>query len=180
MKNRNLFTNILSIVILLALVFFLLIQFNVFKVADNVKNAFILASLGVAVLSVVFIDIVFPIIDNRHRLAEKKYLILFIVKVVLFMAAVVVLLLFHPFAVIKNATPALIGFIVLYFAQFFINLDSKPDEDDEDEDEYEDEIEENAEAEYDEAAYSEDFEEAAEESAEEAITEDAEADDKEQ
>ena len=86
------------------------------------------------ILSVILIDIVFPVIDHKSRLAEKKYLIFLIVKVVLFAAAVIVLLLFHPFGVIKNTAVALVSFIVLYFVQFFINLDAKPDDDD-DEDE---------------------------------------------
>ncbi len=139
MKKRNLFTNILSILILVALVFFLMLQFNVFdKMSQSLSNKLTFVALGVAVLSVVFIDIVFPVIDNRQRLVEKKYLILFILKVVLFIAAIVVLLMFFPVGIIKKPAPALIGFIVLYFAQFFINLDSKPSDDDEDEDDDED------------------------------------------
>ncbi|MBE7065409.1 MAG: hypothetical protein E7384_06320 [Ruminococcaceae bacterium] len=133
MKNRNLFTNILSILIIAALAFFLLVQFNVFSnMEQSVRNSVGIASLAVAILSVILIDIVFPVIDHKDRLSEKKYLILLIVKVILFAAAVIVLLLFHPFGVIKNTAVALVSFIVLYFVQFFINLDAKPDDDDDD------------------------------------------------
>jgi len=133
MKNRNLFTNILSILIIVALAFFLLVQFNVFSsMGQSARDMIGIVSLGVAILSVILIDIVFPVVDNRARLREKKYLILLIVKVILFAAAVAVLLMFHPFGVIKNTTVALVTFIVLYFVQFFINLDAKPDDDDED------------------------------------------------
>ena len=142
MKNRNLITNILSIIILIALIFFLLVQFNIFKVSDPVKSTLILVSLGVAVVSVVLMDIVFPIIDNKHRLVDRRYMAFFLVKVVLFTAAIIALLLFHPIGVLE-ATPALIAFIVLYFAQFFINLDAKPyyeDEEDEEEIVYKDDF----------------------------------------
>lgn len=159
MKNRNLFTNILSVLIIVALAFFLLVQFNVFSnMGDSTKNLIGIVSLAIAIASVILIDIVFPVIENKVRLSEKKYLILFIIKIILFTAAVAVLLLFHPFAVIKNTTVALVSFIVLYFIQFFINLDSKPDYDDEDEEE-EDEA---SSADDDEA----DFEEAYEDDAE--------------
>ena len=142
MKNRNLFTNILSIFIIVALAFFLLVQFNVFSgMGQSAKDLIGIASLAVAILSVVMIDIVFPAIENRARLSEKKYLIFFIVKVILFTAAIVVLLLFHPFGKIKNTTVALVTFIVLYFIQFFINLDTKPDDEDDDDEEDEDEDE---------------------------------------
>lgn len=135
MKNRNLFTNILSILIIAALAFFLLVQFNVFSgMEQSARNSVGIASLAVAILSVILIDIVFPVIDHKSRLSEKKYLILLIVKVILFAAAVIVLLLFHPFGVIKNTAVALVSFIVLYFVQFFINLDAKPDDDDDDDD----------------------------------------------
>lgn len=139
MKNRNLFTNILSILIIIALAFFLLVQFNVFSgMSDSAKSLIGIVSLAIAIVSVILIDIVFPVIENRARLSEKKYLIFFIIKVVLFAAAVTVLLLFHPFAVIRNTTVALVSFIVLYFIQFFINLDAKPDDDDDEEVEDED------------------------------------------
>lgn len=143
MKNRNLFTNILSILIIVALAFFLLVQFNVFSdMAQSTKDLIGIASLAVAIVSVILIDIVFPIIENRARLTEKKYLIMFIVKVILFAAAITVLLLFHPFKIIKDTTVALVSFIVLYFIQFFINLDAKSYDDDDDDEEYEDDAEE--------------------------------------
>ena len=170
MKNRNLFTNILSILIIVALAFFLLVQFNVFSsMGDSTKNLIGIASLAIAIVSVILIDIVFPVIENRARLSEKKYLILFIVKVILFAAAVAVLLMFHPFAVIRNTTVALVSFIVLYFIQFFINLDAKPDDDECDEDESdEDESVETAEEEASEdAEYDADFDDEADDVSEE-------------
>lgn len=137
MKFRNLFTNILSILIILALAFFLTVQFDIIKgLTDSHRNMIGIASLAVAIVSVILIDIVFPVIDNRARLSEKKYSILLIVKAVLFASAVTVLLMYHPFALIKTSWIALGSFVLLYFAQFFINLDAKPDYDDDD---YEDE-----------------------------------------
>ena len=142
MKLRNLFTNILSILIILALAFFLAVQFDIIEgLTDSHRNMIGIASLAVAIVSVIMIDIVFPVIDNRSRLSEKKYLILLLVKVVLFASAVTVLLMYHPFAVIKTSWIALGSFVLLYFAQFFINLDAKPDDDDDDYDDDDDEEE---------------------------------------
>lgn len=168
MKLRNLFTNILSILIILALAFFLIVQFDFIKgLTDSHRNMIGIASLAVAIVSVILIDIVFPVIDNRSRLSEKKYSILLIVKAVLFAAAVTVLLMYHPFGIIKTSWIALGSFVLLYFAQFFINLDAKPDDDDDfEDDEYDD----------DEDVSSDDVEDMVTEDSSEEIVDDVESD----
>ncbi len=145
MKNRNLLTNIFSVILMLSLVAFLLVTFNVLKKYETVITYI---SLPLAILSVACIDIIFPIIDNIKRLrTEKVLLILTIVKIVLFIAAFVVMLLYVT-RVIETETTVLIIFVVLYFAQFFINIDPKEDRTKEIEDfEEEEESEESEESE---------------------------------
>ena len=133
MKKRSLLSNVLYVVILVALVGFLLVQFEVFGLGEDAKTVVSTILLVIAVLSVAFVEIVFPVIDNKSLLKEKKYAIMVTVKSVLFVGALVVLFLYQPFGVIKNTAVAIIGFVALYFIQFFISLDPKPVVEDEEE-----------------------------------------------
>lgn len=134
MKKRNLWTNILYVLILVGLATFLIAEFAL-NSNEGIKTIAAATALIVAIISVALVDIVFPVIDNKDMLKNKKYLVLTIVKSVLFLAAAIVLLLREPFNVIKSVPGALIPFIVLYFIQYFISLDPKvPKTDDEDED----------------------------------------------
>lgn len=123
MKQRNLLTNIFSVLLIVSLVAFLLVTFSVIKGA--LKEVITFVSLPVAIISVACIDIVFPILDNKKRLREDKVLkILTIVKIVIFIAAFVVMSLYVT-RIFLDEVLAVIIFIVLYFAQFFINIDPK-------------------------------------------------------
>ena len=126
MKSRNLLSNILYIVILIVLAGFLVVQFNLLHFSDDTKTIVSSIFLAVAVVAVAFVEIVFPVIDNKEMLKEKKYRIMLIVKSVLFVIALALLFLYEPFGVIKSMPVALVGFVVIYFIQFFINLDPKP------------------------------------------------------
>lgn len=124
MKKRNLLTNIFYVVILVALAGYLVAEF---ALNDNESLQKILAvlSLAVAIISVGLVDIVFPILDNKDMLKNKKYVIITLVKTALFLAATIVLFLHTPFKVIKSTAVALVTFVVLYFLQYFISLDPK-------------------------------------------------------
>jgi magnesium-transporting ATPase (P-type) len=142
MKKRNLLSNILYVAILVTLVAFLLVQFQVLGMSEETRTIVSTVLLVIAVLSVAMVEIVFPVLDNKALLKEKKYAIMVSVKSVLFVASLVFLFLYQPFGKITSAGIAIAGFVVLYFAQFFISLDPKPvleedDEDEEDEDDYE-------------------------------------------
>lgn len=126
MKNRNLLSNILYIVILIVLAGFLVVQFNLLSLSDDMKTVVSSIFLAVAVVAVAFVEIVFPVIDNKEMLKEKKYQIMLAVKSVLFVIALALLFLYEPFGIIKSMPVALVGFVVVYFIQFFINLDPKP------------------------------------------------------
>lgn len=142
MKQRNLLTNIFSVLLIVSLVAFLLVTFGVVKGVMGEAITFI--SLPIAIISVACIDIVFPILDNKQRLREDKVLrILTIVKIVIFIAAFVVMSLYVA-RVILNEVLAVIIFIILYFAQFFINIDPKQPKISVDEDLEDEEDEENA------------------------------------
>lgn len=134
MKNRNLLSNILYIIVLIALAGFLIIQFEVLKLDEMPQKIVSSVLLAAAVISVAFVEIVFPVLDNKPMLKERKYIIMTVVKSILFAAALIVLFLYEPFGIITNMPVALVGFLVLYFVQFFINLDPKPavQEDEED------------------------------------------------
>ncbi len=135
MKKRNLLSNILYVVILVALVGFLLVQFDILGLDEQAKTATSTILLVLAVVAVGFVEIVFPVLDNKELLKEKKYVIMTTVKSVLFLASLAVLFLYEPFGIIKSTGFAIAGFVILYFVQFFINLDPRPALDDEDEDE---------------------------------------------
>ncbi len=124
MKYRNLFTNILYVVMLLSLVGFLLAEFDVFGFDDGVKRLVATMLLAVSVLCVACIEIVFPVVANRDYLKNKKYLIRFIVKTVLLVVAAAALFLHMPFGKLEMF-PALAIFVVTYFIQFFISLEPK-------------------------------------------------------
>lgn len=127
MKRRNLLTNLLYTLIIISLVCFLAVEFKVLKIfeQDFFHKAGVGISLGIAIISVALVEIIFPIADNKDMLKFKKYKILIIVKSVLFAGAVAVLFLYEPFGIIKNMVVALVAFLVLYFAQFFISLDPR-------------------------------------------------------
>lgn len=123
MKQRNLLTNIFSVLLIISLVAFLLVTLK--GMDDGLGNTISYISLPLAIISVACIDIVFPILDNKQRLRQDKTLgILTIVKIVLFIASCVVIGLF-VMGVIQNELQAVIIFVILYFAQFFINIDPK-------------------------------------------------------
>lgn len=126
MKNRNLLSNILYIVILVVLAAFLVVQFNLLHLGDGTKTAVSSILLAIAVVAVAFVEIVFPVMDNKEMLKDQKYKMMLIVKSVLFIIALALLFLYEPFGVITSMPVALIGFVVIYFIQFFINLDPKP------------------------------------------------------
>lgn len=143
MKKRRLLTNIFYVVMLLALVAFLAVEFTMMDKPGG--KALAVVALAVAVISVALVDIVFPILDNKDMLSNKKYLALVIVKSVVFLAAVVALFLFEPLRIIDNTVVGIVVFIVLYFIQFFISLDPKVEKivdtaEDDDEDEPVEEI----------------------------------------
>ena len=150
MKNRALFNNIFTGIIMLSLVFFLLAYFQVF--GNEVVEGWISnITLPLALASAVCMEIVLPVLDNKQLFkAEKKMKILLIVKVVLVIAAIVplVLHLTNQLGNDKNTEfGVLAAFVILYMAQFFINLDPKPEiEEDEDEEEEETDTESDSEA----------------------------------
>ncbi|MBP5311966.1 MAG: hypothetical protein J6112_03935 [Clostridia bacterium] len=122
MKYRNLITNLLYVLILVSLVAFLLIEFDVLNFGEFKKVGSTIF-LAVAVLSVIVIEVVLPVIANRDMLKNKKYLIRVIIKSLLLLTSAVVLFLYEPFGVYNNMTVALVVFIATYFLQFFINLE---------------------------------------------------------
>lgn len=153
MKNRNLFNNIFTVIIMLSLVFFLLSYFQVFG-NETLEGWIQKITLPLALASAICMEIVLPVLDNKDMFKrEKKMKILLAVKVVLVVAAIVPLVL-NVSGVLAQNTKAEFGvlaaFVILYMAQFFINLDPKPelsDEDDDEDEEYEEEDEAEAEVE---------------------------------
>ena len=150
MKNRNLFNNIFTIIIMLSLVFFLLAYFQVFG-NESLEGWIQKITLPLALASAICMEIILPVLDNKEMFKrEKKMRILLIVKIVLVVAAIVPLVLNVTGTLAQNTKAefgVLAAFVILYMAQFFINLDPKPeisdeedeaDEDEEDEDEDED------------------------------------------
>ncbi len=128
MRNRNLLTNIFSIVIILALIAFMLATFGILPgaadKAGTVSYYVAKICLPLALAAVACMDIVLPLLDNRRKLAEKSYLLKVIVKVFFFLAAVMVLVLRNALH-IESQVLALVLFIIFYLAQFFINLDPR-------------------------------------------------------
>lgn len=136
MKKRNLLTNIFSAVLIVSLVAFLLVIFEIIK--GGLGTAIKYISLPLAIISVACIDIVFPIIDNRGLLkASSKVRILAIIKIILFIASFLVMGLSLR-GIIDNQIVAVVIFVVLYFAQFFINIDPKQAKLPVDDDQYDD------------------------------------------
>ncbi|HHT92374.1 MAG TPA: hypothetical protein PLI11_01780 [Clostridia bacterium] len=126
MKHRNLLTNIFSVVLIVSLIAFLFVTIRGMEggLGDTIRYI----SLPLAIISVACIDIVFPILDNKQRLRENNNLkILTIVKIVLFIASFVVIGLYVTNIILNDDTEmvAVAVFVVLYFAQFFINIDPK-------------------------------------------------------
>jgi hypothetical protein len=131
MKKRKLLTDIFTVVLMLAIVVVVLAYLNVFPGKDvNEKgslNYAMVAYVGMplALLSVLLIDLIFPLIDNRKRLSEPVFIVKVVAKTLLFIAAVVVGVLFF----LVNITPPKNEFVkvgifcALYFVQFLINLD---------------------------------------------------------
>jgi uncharacterized membrane protein len=151
MKKRKLLTDIFTVVLMLAIVLVILAYLNVFPGKDVSEkgslNYAMLTYVGMplALLSVLLIDLIFPLIDNRARLREPVFVIKVVLKALLFIAAVVVGILFFVVDIEKPKNEFLrVGiFCALYFAQFLINLDpplrkkKEAEATKEDEDEYE-------------------------------------------
>ena len=131
MKKRKLLTDIFTVVLMLAIVLVILAYLNVFPGKDVSEkgslNYAMLTYVGMplALLSVLLIDLIFPLIDNRARLREPVFVIKVVLKALLFIAAVVVGILFFVVDIEKPKNEFLrVGiFCALYFAQFLINLD---------------------------------------------------------
>lgn len=135
MKNRTVLTNIFSLIIVLMMVAFIV---SIFMKNSNESLSSILAyiSLPIAILSIAVIDVILPVLDNWKRImTDKKLKIMTIVKVVLFVLSVGILIL-HLLSTRATGTNAILDlfenqfvalgiFVVLYFVQFFINLDPK-------------------------------------------------------
>lgn len=149
MKKRTLLTNVFIIVLMISIVFVLLAFFEIFPA--NIQQPVLLISMSFALVSVLLVDIVFPLIDNIGRFKkETSYKIKTIVKVVLFIVAVVFLLLtVKSIGIFKTQFLGIALFCVAYLAQFFIDLDkgrkaqieAEEGDDDEDEDAEEDDDE---------------------------------------
>ncbi len=131
MKKRKLLTDIFTVVLMVAIVLVLLAFFGVFPgdVGTPGDVAYIMlsfVSVPLALISVALIDLVFPLIDNKAMLKENSYKIKAIVKIVIFLAAVVFGVLFFTGVVSLDQFVGVGIFVVLYIAQFCINLDPKP------------------------------------------------------
>lgn len=161
MKNRNLFNNIFTVIIMLSLVFFLLSYFQVFG-NEYLEGWIQKITLPLALASAICMEIILPVLDNKELFKrEKKMKIMLIVKILLVVAAIIPLVLNVLGTLAQNQKAefgVLAAFVILYMAQFFINLDPKPELSDEDEDEEDDEEDE----EYDEEEASEAIEAASE------------------
>ena len=131
MKKRKLLTDIFTVVLMIAIVIVVLAFLNVFPGNDVSEKGSLnhtmmtFVGMPLAFISVALIDLVFPLIDNRERLASTGYKIKVIVKIILFLAAVVAGIMFY----MMDAFPKLNDFVKLaifcglYFAEFMINLD---------------------------------------------------------
>ena len=79
MKKRTLLTNVFIIVLMISIVFVLLAFFEIFPA--NIQQPVLLISMSFALVSVLLVDIVFPLIDNIGRFKkETSYKIKTIVK----------------------------------------------------------------------------------------------------
>lgn len=150
MKNRNLFNNIFTVIIMLSLVFFLLSYFQVFG-NESLEGWIQKITLPLALASAICMEIILPVLDNKELFKrEKKMKIMLIVKILLVVAAIIPLVLNVLGTLAQNQKAefgVLAAFVILYMAQFFINLDPKPElsdedeEDDEEDEEYDEEEE---------------------------------------
>ncbi len=141
MKNRNLFNNIFTVLIMISLVLFLLSYFEVFN-NETVEGWIQKITLPLAMVSAICMEIVLPVLDNKEMFkTDKKMKIKFAIKVVLVLAAIVPLVMNISGKLTQSTTSefgVLAAFVILYMAQFFINLDPVSEEP-EDEDDYDDE-----------------------------------------
>ncbi len=141
MKNRNLFNNIFTVLIMASLVLFLLAYFEVFG-NETVWGWIQKITLPVAMLSAICMEIVLPVIDNKELFkTSSKMKVMVAVKSFLVVLAIVPLVLNISGFMAQNTVAefgTLAVFVVLYMAQFFINLDPKPETEDEEEEEDED------------------------------------------
>lgn len=148
MKKRTLLTNVFVIVLMVSIVFVLLAFFNIFP--DNIQNPVLLVSMTLALISVLLVDIVFPLLDNIEIFKkETSYKVKTIVKGVLFIVAVVFLILtVKGVGVFSGQFVGIAFFCITYLAQFFIDLDKNKkvqiDEYDENNEEDESENEDNS------------------------------------
>lgn len=139
MKKRSLLTNIFVITLMVSIVFVLLAFFEIFPA--NIQQPVLLISMTLALISVLLVDIVFPLLDNMERFkSETSYKVKTAVKVVLFIVAVVFLILtVKSVGVFGKQFVGIALFCIAYLAQFFIDLDKNKnaqiEEVDEDEDE---------------------------------------------
>lgn len=137
MKYRRTLNNIFTVLIMISLLGFLLAYFEVFN-NETVEGVIQKITLPVALVSAVFMEVVLPAIDNKEMFkTDKTFVIKFIIKCLLLGGAVVPLVLNLLGEFTQDSTSeftVLAIFVVLYMAQFFINLDPKPEAD---EDEYE-------------------------------------------
>lgn len=143
MKNRNLFNNIFTVIIMVSLVLFLLSYFAVFN-NETLEGWITKITLPLAMISAVCMEIVLPVLDNKELfMTDKKMKIKFIVKVVLVVLAIIPLVMNISGHLTQSTTAefgVLAAFVILYMAQFFINLD--PVSESYDEDDYDDEYDE--------------------------------------
>ena len=148
MKKRKLLTDIFIVVLMISIVLVLLSYLNVFPGGDytvegSISRKVILVAIPLALLSVLLVDIVFPILDNLSKFSQKSFLIKVVIKSLLFIAAVVVLVC-HVNGMFMNEFLGVGLFVVVYLIQFFIDLDKKEKkavQEEEYEDSFEDEEE---------------------------------------
>ena len=136
MKKRSLLTNIFVITLMVSIVFVLLAFFEIFPA--NIQQPVLLISMTLALISVLLVDVVFPLLDNIDRFkSETPYKVKTAVKAVLFIVAVVFLVLtVKSVGIFGKQFVGIALFCVAYLAQFFIDLDKNKNAqyDDEDED----------------------------------------------
>ena len=149
MKKRALLTNIFIIVLMISIVFVLLAFFEIFPA--SLQSPVLLVSMVFALISVALVDIVFPFIDNLSRFkTENSYKVKSIIKVILFIVAVIFLLLtVKGIGIFKTQFLGIALFCVAYLAQFFIDLDKNKNADEKDTESDEEENSEEAEFEID-------------------------------
>lgn len=130
MKKRKLLTDIFIVVLMISIVLVLLSYLGVFpgesyEVEGSLARKIILVAVPLALVSVLLVDIIFPVLDNLNKFKEKPFLIKVVLKGILFIAAVVVLIC-HVQGMFKNEFLGVGIFCAIYLVQFFIDLDKKP------------------------------------------------------